>query len=212
MRTSGLVSSILLLLGLCTAGCEPRAGTTTSGLPEEPIDTSQLELSDTSGAPCDPFAGADHIVVLLFTAIDCPISNRYAPEVARLCEQYSERGVDFWLVYPRPSTTAEAAEAHRQEYAYPCPAFRDPDRAVARLCGATITPEAVVFDTNRRLRYRGRINNRYVDFGKTRAQATQHDLADALDALLAGEQVPTPITEAIGCPIYGTAAQRQASD
>ena len=62
-----------------------------------------------------------------------------------------------------------------------------------------ITPEAAVFAPDREMVYRGRIDDRYVDFGKTRARATRHDLTDALEAVLAGESVPNPRTEAVGC-------------
>ena len=47
--------------------------------------------------------------------------------------------------------------------------------------------------------YRGRIDDRYVDFGNTRARATQHDLRQALDAVLSGEPVANPRTKAVGC-------------
>ena len=58
-----------------------------------------------------------------------------------------------------------------------------------------------MFDGNRRMTYRGRIDDLYVDFGKSRPEATTHELADALSATLAGEDVVEPVTEAVGCYI-----------
>ena len=60
------------------------------------------------------------------------------------------------------------------------------------------TPEAAVF-ADGELVYRGRIDDRFVDFGKTRAAATTHDLAFALQAILDGRPVPESRTRAVGC-------------
>jgi hypothetical protein len=49
--------------------------------------------------------------------------------------------------------------------------------------------------------YRGRIDDRVEDLGRERARAVRHDLADALDAVLAGRAVAVPETRAIGCSI-----------
>ena len=66
--------------------------------------------------------------------------------------------------------------------------------------GATITPEAVVW-AGGRVQYRGRIDDRYVDLGVERPAATEHDLADAITAVLAGTPVAHPQTQAVGCYI-----------
>jgi hypothetical protein len=79
--------------------------------------------------------------------------------------------------------------------------LRDPDHDLVRLAGATITPEAAVFVQGREMVYRGRIDDRYVDFGMTRTKATTHDLRNTLDAVLAGKPVPAARTRAIGCYI-----------
>ena len=70
---------------------------------------------------------------------------------------------------------------------------------LVRRAGATITPEAAVFGAAPEPLYLGRIDDRYVDFGKARPEATRHDLEQALDAVLDGRPVPEPRTEAIGC-------------
>ena len=54
-------------------------------------------------------------------------------------------------------------------------------------------------DSTGKIVYRGRINNFYEDFGKPRRVITQHDLRDALKAVLAGQPAPNPRGECIGC-------------
>ena len=60
-----------------------------------------------------------------------------------------------------------------REYEYPCPALRDPDHTLVAQTGATVTPEAVVFDSDWTIAYRGRINDEFEDFGKSRDVAEQ---------------------------------------
>jgi len=136
--------------------------------------------------------------VLVFVRADCPIANRYAPELRRLHEDYSPRGVAFWLVYPDPEATPETIGSHLAEYGHVARALYDPEHALVEHVGASVTPEAALFRGPRML-YRGRIDDRFVDFGKTRAAPSRRDLRDALDAALSGEDVPAPRTRAVGC-------------
>ncbi len=101
-------------------------------------------------------------VVLLFIRSDCPVSNRYAPDLQRLYERYSSRGVDFRLVYPEPGLTAAAMEKHSQEYGYTIPALLDSGHEYVNRARARITPEAAVF-VHGELVYHGRIDDRYVE-------------------------------------------------
>jgi hypothetical protein len=159
-------------------------------------------LFDVNDRPFDLWeeAGANATVVI-FTRTDCPISNRYAPEARQLYEKFHPEGVRFFLVYVDPKETSDSIRAHLAEYDYPCPGLRDPRHRLVNETGATVTPEAVVFDARQKITYRGRIDNLYVDFGKSRDAATTHDLAEALTATLAGEPVAEPETEAVGCYI-----------
>lgn len=149
-------------------------------------------------APLDPDPNV-RATVALFVRTDCPISNRYAPEVRRIHETYSKQGVAFWLIYPDPDVEDDAIREHLEAYSYPMPALKDPEHRLVRRAGAKITPEAALFDSDGKLVYLGRIDDRYVDFGKSRREPTRHDLALALDALLAGRPVELDRTKAIGC-------------
>jgi hypothetical protein len=77
----------------------------------------------------------------------------------------------------------------------------DPQHQWVGEAGATRTPEVAVFSPRRELLYRGRIDDRYVDFGQRRTEPTTHDLRDALEAILAGKPVAQSRTEPIGCDI-----------
>jgi hypothetical protein len=72
-----------------------------------------------------------------------------------------------------------------------------------------VTPQAVVIDRAGEIRYRGRIDNFYAAFGKPRQQVTEHDLRNALDAVLAGRSAPKRETDAIGCYIVDPAVLRK---
>ena len=70
-----------------------------------------------------------------------------------------------------------------------------------KLTGVTMTPEAAVYDAAHRLVYRGRIDDRNVDFDVTRAAPTTRDLHDVLQRVVAGETVELSTTQAVGCYI-----------
>ena len=156
-----------------------------------------------------PFAPAGRAGVLFFVSRDCPMSNGYAPEIQRLCADYAAKGVQCLLVYEDEGVDAAGVRAHLAEYRYDraMPAAIDADGTVAAHARATITPQAVLVDRRGSIRYRGRIDNRYASFAKPRQLVTEHDLRDALDAVLADRPVARADTEAIGCAIAPQAAR-----
>jgi hypothetical protein len=160
---------------------------------------TRVHLDGSSDDPRVLPAGA-RALVFLFTSTDCPISNRYAPEVRRLVERFGPDGIVFRLIYPNPSDGAEAIRDHMTAFGYAgaVQAFRDPDQSLVQFAGATVTPEAAVY-AGGRIVYRGRIDDRYVDLGRERPAPTVHDLADALAAVTSGQPVLHPVTQAVGC-------------
>lgn len=137
--------------------------------------------------------------ILLFLGSDCPISNAFAPELGRIHAEYAPKGVAVFGIYPDPTLELKAAARHGKDFELRFPLLLDPQQRLVRKAGATITPEAAVFNPAGRLAYRGRINDLYVDLGKKRFPPTTRDLRDAIDAVLAGKQPPVPRTKAIGC-------------
>jgi hypothetical protein len=122
----------------------------------------------------------------------------HAPESSG--DREFRHGGAFQLVYPNPSDDAAAIARHLKEYGYP-PSIgaADPAHTLVNSVGATITPEAAVLDADRRLIYRGRIDDRFVELGRERPKATTHDLREALMAALAGKPVKTAVRQAVGC-------------
>ncbi len=162
---------------------------------------AQTGVRDLAGRAVSPVDAAAPATVLLFTAVECPISDRYAPAVRRLADRYRAKGVRFWLVYPNDGELPAAVKGHAEAFSYGLPVALDTVRALADQAGATVTPEAAVFDREGRLRYHGRIDDRYSDFGVDRPVPTTHDLDDALAAVLDGRDVTRPHAPAVGCAI-----------
>lgn len=158
---------------------------------------------DLAGAPVDPFASDAKAIVLVFLGRDCPISNRYAPELARIRED-SGPDVAWFLVFPDPDDDAASIERHLAEYGLKGPAVRDPLHVLVRDSGVHVTPEAAVFardgDGVKRV-YAGRIDDRWVDYGRAKPAARTRELADAITAALAGTAPKATDVPGVGCPI-----------
>ena len=160
-----------------------------------------MEIRDVVGKRWTLLApAANQFDLIFFVSTDCPISNRYAPEISRMCADYRARGVHCFLVYPDPSADAAAVNSHRQAYGLDrtIPAILDPGQRLIGAVEPRVTPEAAVYSSAGRV-YRGRIDDLYIDVGRARRQATRHDVRIALDAALAGLPIAQPDTEAVGC-------------
>ncbi len=143
----------------------------------------------------------DKPVVLIFISTDCPIANGYAPEINRIYEKYSEQKVKCTLVHVDPELTNRDATKHADEFALKPAVVVDRKHELVQAAGAKTTPEAVVFDSAGKVVYRGRINDRYADYGDRRNTVKTHNLRDTLDAVLAGKEVKVKETRALGCLI-----------
>lgn len=141
------------------------------------------------------------VTVLIFVSNDCPFANRYMPELRRLRDHFAPRGVVFWLVHSDPAETLGSIRRHAQEYHLDFREIRDPQHQLAAAAKADVTPTAAVFSRDGALVYHGRIDDRFVELGLERPQATRHDLADALEAVLNNRPVLVSATKAVGCYI-----------
>lgn len=160
----------------------------------EPVTATTLD-----GQPFK-IATSDHIAtVLIFLLPDCPIANGYSPEITRLHQAYKDKGIRFVLVYSDRDITIEEAKAHHADFRHTSDAVIDPNLSLAKLTGATITPEAVVLSAKGAVLYRGRIDDRFPDYGKRRAIPTTTELRDALDAVVDGKPIKVAPSKAVGC-------------
>lgn len=174
---------------------------TTLAIAAASFDHREPELVGLRGQAVDPLALRDaEVAVLVFVQSECPIANRYAPEIARMQRRFAPEGVRFWMVYPDPDDSAPKIREHLSDYEYGCAVVLDPTHELVDRVGATVTPEAAVF-RGERLVYRGRITDRETDFGQGRVDATSHDLEAAIVAALHGDAPEVARTDAVGCYI-----------
>lgn len=132
----------------------------------------------------------------------CPYVVAYVDRLKAVAEAFAPRGVAFVMVNSNDAATYpdddfEAMQAFAREHALPFPYLWDEDQRVAQAYRAFRTPELLVFDRERRLRYHGRID----DSPKDPAAVTKDDLREALETLLSGGEVPEPETWAVGCTV-----------
>ena len=143
---------------------------------------------------------SSRLVVLVFMKADCPVSAMYAPTLGRLATEFQARGVSFvGIALDGPDASGEVAR-FSAVHSIPFQILRDTGVELAARVGATRTPEVVVLDERRAIRYRGRIDDQYA-VGSRRSAARHHDLVEALEDLLGGRPVGRPETEPVGCPI-----------
>ncbi len=158
----------------------------------EATDGSHVRLADLDADVFVYVQGCNH----------CPYVVAYLERLASLAREYAPRGVAFVMVnsndaeaYPDDDFTA--MQAFAVEHDLPFPYLWDEDQRVAQAYRTFRTPELLVFDDKRRLRYHGRID----DAPKDPGAVTREDLREALEALLAGREVTEPETWAVGCTV-----------
>ncbi len=144
------------------------------------IDGKTYKLADYS----------DKLVVLEWWNQDCPVTRRYTPVMKRLAPAYAEQGV-VWLAIDSThyQTAAKDEEYHRQhEIMYPI--LMDSDGKVGRMYAAKTTPHMYVINKGT-LVYAGAIDDR----------GDRNYVGEALDAILAGREVPLAKTQSFGCSV-----------
>ena len=140
-------------------------------------------------------------VVLFFVTTDCPVGNSYVPEMNRIHDAYAPRGVAVYAVQADPGVAEADVVKYAREYRYGFPLLLDPEQVLVRHTNATVTPQAAILLPDGKLVYLGRIDNRVVDFGKSRPRATESDVRSILDNVLSGKVVTYSTTKSIGCAI-----------
>ena len=163
----------------------------------------QFSLPGVDGKTYSPadFRGAK-LLVVVFSCNHCPFVTGSEERLKALYKKYLPRGV-AWVAINSNETThhpddsfdhmVERAKKDKLPWAY----LRDESQDVARAYGALRTPHFYVFDADRTLRYTGRMDDNPMEAAK----AKTHELADALEALLAGKVPPVALTNPIGCNV-----------
>jgi hypothetical protein len=198
-RLSAVLLVLLLWLQFCTPGIAHAAEKwAVSRFPDN------VHVMDLEGRKINPFASPlSKAVVFIFASVECPISNGYMPEYGRLADEFNVKGVAFTLVFPNADESAEDIRKHLAAYKCSITAVRDPGHELVKVSEVSCTPEAAVFAAERGLIYHGRIDDRHVELGRTRPEATRHDLRKAIEAALDGKLPEARATRAVGCHIAG---------
>ena len=113
-------------LGASTAAVLPPASVVSAA--------SELRLLDLDNHQVDPFQAPPGVkaFAFLFVSVECPVSNRYAPEIRRMSDTFTARGVAFRLVYPNPAETPDAIRTHVKDYNLPGAVLARSRQALAR--------------------------------------------------------------------------------
>jgi peroxiredoxin len=154
---------------------------------------------------------ASKAVVVVFLGTACPVNNAYLPRLVELHKKYSADGVQFLAINANKIDQVNAVAEHARQHAIPFPVLKDAQGQVADLFEARRTPEAFILDGQRKICYRGRIDDQ---FGPdiNRPQPTKTELKDALEAVLAGKAVGVTETEVAGCLITRPAKQKDKAE
>jgi peroxiredoxin len=141
------------------------------------------------------------IVVLLFMANRCPTARVYTDRLKAIQADYAPKGVqlvgvnsDNQYFFSLEALTKMVEVASEREFNFPY--IKDTDQSLAKRYGALVTLHAFVLDKERKLRYRGR-----VDDSRDPAKVTTSDLRNALDDLISGREVRTAETRPFACSI-----------
>jgi hypothetical protein len=138
-------------------------------------------------------------VVFVFLGPECPVSQRYVPELNRLAAGQGTNGVEFFGVIAGQSMTRTQAAAFVKDYAIQYPVIFDEGLALARWLRPTHMPEAFVLKPDGDRLYRGRIDDWYQSPGKPRAVIQHRELRDAMDAARAGKLPRKFYAPPVGC-------------
>jgi len=156
------------------------------------VDSRRLALSSFDDTP---------LLVVLFSCNGCPTVKASEDRMIALQDAYGLLGVQIVAInsnnsYLSPADTYPEMVKRAREKRFNFPYLKDDDGSVSRAYGAISTPHAFLFDRERRLRYKGRI-----DDSRDPARVTVHDLRNAIDDLLTGRPPRVAETKPFGCAI-----------
>jgi peroxiredoxin len=141
------------------------------------------------------------VLVLVQSCNHCPYVLAWEGRINALAKDYTERGVRIVAVSSNdadayPADSFDAMVEHAGEAGYVFDYLYDESQDVARALGSERTPEAFVFDADRRLVYHGA-----VDDDRDESAVTAQYLRDGIEAALSGEAPEVGDTPPVGCTV-----------
>jgi peroxiredoxin len=142
-------------------------------------------------------------LLVTFICRHCPYVKHVERELARLGRDYGSRGVGIVAIGANdaeryPDDAPDGLREQARAAGFPFPYCHDATQETARAYGAVCTPDTFVFDGDRRLVYRGQLDDSRPGSG---TPVTARDLRAALDAVLAGQPVNPDQKPSVGCSI-----------
>lgn len=158
------------------------------------VSGKNLTLDDVAGAAA---------TVVMFSCNHCPYVIHVNPEIVRVANDYLPKGVGFVAISANdvekyPADAPDKMKVLAQTVGYPFPYLYDETQEVAKAYDAACTPDFYVFDGNKKLAYRGRLDDSRPNSG---TPLTGSDLRAALDAVLQGNQPVVKQYPSAGCNI-----------
>jgi peroxiredoxin len=144
-----------------------------------------------------------HALLVMFICHHCPFVKHVKSELAQLGRDYAAKGVGIVGISSNdPAVSADDSPAGLQrmaaEWGFNFPVCYDENQAVAKSYAAACTPDFYLFDQDRKLVYRGQLDDSRPSNGKP---VTGADLRAAIDALVAGQPVNQDQRPSVGCNI-----------
>ena len=167
-------------------------------------EAPDFSLVDVSGSTVTFYdvAGARAYLVM-FICNHCPYVKHVADQLAQLGHEYQQRGVAVFAIssndaseYPADSPEQMVHEAETRGYTFPY--LYDEDQSAAKAYHAACTPDFFVFDADKKLTYRGQLDDSRPESG---IPVTGQDLRAALDAAMAGNPPLAEQKPSLGCNI-----------
>ena len=186
-----LLSALLMLCTISLFAGEPKPVDIGA-----PVPTFALNNYDGKAIDLKSVLKENKYTVIMFISTECPVSNGYNERMVSLNEKYSKKGISFLGVNANKEEDVKMIAAHCKEHGFTFPVLKDVGNKIADMYAAQVTPETFVVDAKGKLVYHGRI-----DDSRKLDKVKSHDLADALDALLAGKAISNPTAKAFGCTI-----------
>lgn len=141
--------------------------------------------------------------VVMFICNHCPFVIHVNDEIVRVANDYMEKGVGFVAISSNdvenyPADSPEKMKALAAEVGYNFPYLYDETQEVAKAYDAACTPDFYIFDGEKKLAYRGRLDDSRPGSG---TPLTGKDLRAALDAILSGNEISRTQYPSMGCNI-----------
>ncbi|MGD0016098.1 MAG: thioredoxin family protein [Verrucomicrobiia bacterium] len=198
MKTARLMIFVLcavLVMGSSALAAGLKLGDTA------PMSATKMKNVDDREASIADVKGPNGTLVI-FTCNHCPFAKAWEVRISTIGNAAQKNGVGVIAINANdPSSYAEdrfeEMQKRAKERGFQFPYVVDATSDVAREFGATRTPECYLFDKNGKLIYHGAVDDNYADAAKV----DKHYLEDAINALVAGKDVPVKESKAVGCTI-----------